>query len=155
MKKKLLIFLITIFLNSCGYTSLYKNNNLNSLDFNFEILESYGDNEINNYLLSNLNNYQNTSLAKKIGIKINSTYSKSGISNDQKGKTTSYNLVVETTFDIKINEKSSKIVIKEKVRVNRFDDAFEQKNYEKKIKKDMSKLIIDRFINRVSILKWF
>jgi len=153
MKKKLLIFLITIFLNSCGYTSLYKNNNLNSLDFNFEILESYGDNEINNYLLSNLNNYQNTSLAKKIGIKINSTYSKSGISNDQKGKTTSYNLVVETTFDIKINEKSSKIVIKEKVRVNRFDDAFEQKNYEKKIKKDMSKLIIDRFINRVSILK--
>lgn len=155
MKKKLLIFLITIFLNSCGYTSLYKNNNLNSLDFNFEILESYGDNEINNYLLSNLNNYQNTSLAKKIGIKINSTYSKSGISNDQKGKTTSYNLVVETTFDIKINEKSSKIVIKEKVRVNRFDDAFEQKNYEKKIKKDISKLIIDRFINRVSILKWF
>lgn len=153
MKKKLLIFLITIFLNSCGYTSLYKNNNLNSLDFNFEILESYGDNEINNYLLSNLNNYQNTSLAKKIGIKINSTYSKSGISNDQKGKTTSYNLVVETTFDIKINEKSSKIVIKEKVRVNRFDDAFEQKNYEKKIKKDISKLIIDRFINRVSILK--
>ena len=153
MKKKLLIFLITIFLNSCGYTSLYKNNNLNSLDFNFEILESYGDNEINNYLLSNLNNYQNTSLAKKIGIKINSTYSKSGISNDQKGKTTAYNLVVETTFDIKINEKSSKIVIKEKVRVNRFDDAFEQKNYEKKIKKDMSKLIIDRFINRVSILK--
>ena len=153
MKKKLLIFLIIIFLNICGYISLYKNNNLNSLDFNFEILESYGDNEINNYLLSNLNNYQNTSLAKKIGIKINSTYSKSGISNDQKGKTTSYNLVVETTFDIKINEKSSKIVIKEKVRVNRFDDAFEQKNYEKKIKKDMSKLIIDRFINRVSILK--
>jgi len=153
MKKKLLIFLITIFLNSCGYTSLYKNNNLNNLDFNFEILESYGDSEINNYLLSNLNNYQNTSLAKKIGIKINSTYSKSGISNDQKGKTTAYNLVVEATFDIKINEKSNKIVIEEKVRINRFDDTFEQKNYEKKIKKDISKLIIDRFINRVSILK--
>ena len=153
MIKNLLILLITIFLNSCGYTALYKDNNLNNLDFNFEIIETYGDSEINNYILSNLNNYQDTSLDEKIEIKINSNYSKSGISNDKKGKTTAYNLVVETTFDININEKDIRIVIKEKVRINKFDDTFEQKNYEKKIKKDISKLIIDRFINRVSILK--
>ena len=153
MIKNLLILLITIFLNSCGYTALYKDNNLNNLDFNFEIIETYGDSEINNYILSNLNNYQDTSLDEKIEIKINSNYSKSGISNDKKGKTTAYNLVVETTFDININEKDNRIVIKEKVRINKFDDTFEQKNYEKKIKKDISKLIIDRFINRVSILK--
>jgi len=142
-----------MFLNSCGYTALYKDNNLNNLDFNYEIMETYGDSEINNYILSNLNNYQDTSLAEKIEIKINSNYSKSGISNDKKGKTTTYNLVVETTFDININEKDNRIVIKEKVRINKFDDTFEQKNYEKKIKKNISKLIVDRFINRVSILK--
>ncbi len=153
MIKNLLILLITMFLNSCGYTALYKDNNLNNLNFNFKIIETYGDSEINNYILSNLNNYQDTSLAEKIEIKINSNYSKSGISNDKKGKTTSYNLVIETTFDININEKDNRIVIKEKVRINKFDDTFEQKNYEKKIKKDISKLIIDRFINRVSILK--
>ena len=153
MIKKLLILLITLFLNSCGYTALYKDNNLNNLDFNFKIIETYGDSEINNYILSNLNNYQDTSLDEKIEIKINSNYSKSGISNDKKGKTTSYNLVFETTFDININEKDIRIVIKEKVRINKFDDTFEQKNYEKKIKKDISKLIVDRFINRVSILK--
>ena len=153
MIKNLLILLITMFLNSCGYTALYKDNNLNNLDFNYEIMETYGDSEINNYILSNLNNYQDTSLAEKIEIKINSNYSKSGISNDKKGKTTTYNLVVETTFDININEKDNRIVIKEKVRINKFDDTFEQKNYEKKIKKNISKLIVDRFINRVSILK--
>ena len=153
MIKNLLILLITMFLNSCGYTALYKDNNLNNLDFNYEIMETYGDSEINNYILSNLNNYQDTSLAEKIEIKINSNYSKSGISNDKKGKTTAYNLVVETTFDININEKDIRIVIKEKVRINKFDDTFEQKNYEKKIKKNISKLIVDRFINRVSILK--
>ena len=153
MKKNLLILLITLFLNSCGYTALYKNNNLNNLYFNFEILETSGDGEINNYILSNLNNYQDTSLTKKIKIKINSTYSKSGISNNKSGKTTAYNLVIMTTFDIKNNEKENKIVLKEKVRINRFDDTFEQQNHEKKIKRDSSRIIVNKFINRVSILK--
>ena len=152
-EKNLLIFLITLFLNSCGYTALYKNNNLNNLYFNFEILETSGDGEINNYILSNLNNYQDTSLTKKIKIKINSTYSKSGISNNKSGKTTAYNLVIMTTFDIKNNEKENKIVLKEKVRINRFDDTFEQQNHEKEIKRDTSKIIVNKFINKVSILK--
>ena len=153
MKKNLLILLLTIFLNSCGYTPLYKDNNLKNLQLNFEIIDTSGDSEINNYILTDLNKYQNANLAEKIKIEINSIYSKSGISNDKKGKTNAYNLVVETTFNININEKDNTIIIKEKVRINRLDDTFEQKNYEKKIKKDISKLIIDRFINRVSILK--
>ena len=153
MKKNLLILLIILFLNNCGYTSLYKNNNLNNLYFNFEIIETSGDSEINNYILSNLNNYQDTSLTKKIKIKINSTYLKSGISNNKSGKTTAYNLVIMTTFDIKINEKENKIVLKEKIRINRFDDMFEQQNHEKKIKRDSSGIIVNKFINRVSILK--
>ena len=153
MKKNLLILLITIFLNSCGYTALYKDNNLKNLQLNFEIIDTSGDGEINNYILTDLNKYQNASLAEKIKIEINSIYSKSGISNDKKGKTNAYNLVVETTFNININEKDNTIIIKEKVRINRFDDTFEQKNYEKKVKKDIAKLIVNRFINRVSILK--
>lgn len=153
MKKNLIIVLITIFLNSCGYTALYKNNNLDDLKINYEVLTTDGDSEINNYILTDLNKYQSSNTKQKIKIKINSTYSKSGVSNDKKGKTTAYSLVVVTTFDVNVNEKDKKIIIREKVRINRFDDTFEQKNYEKKIKKDISKLIVDRFMNRVSILK--
>ena len=153
MKKNLIIVLITIFLNSCGYTALYKNNNLDDLKMNYEILTTDGDSEINNYILTDLNKYQSSNTKQKIKIKINSTYSKSGVSNDKKGKTTAYSLVVVTTFDVNVNEKDKKIIIREKVRINRFDDTFEQKNYEKKIKKDISKIIVDKFMNRVSILK--
>ena len=153
MKKKFLIVLIIFFLNGCGYTALYKNNNRNNLELNYEIVNVYGDSEINNYILTGLNKYQNSSLTEKIKINIDSTYSKSGVSNDKKGKTAAYNLVVVSTFDVNINEKDKKIIIKEKIRINRFDDTFEQKNYEKKMKKDISRLIVDRFINRVSILK--
>ncbi len=153
MKKNLLILLITVFLYNCGYTSLYKSNNLNNLELNFEITKIYGDSEINNYILINLNKYKNSNAGEKIEIEINSNYSKSGISNDKKGETTAFNLVVLTTFDLKINKEDKRIVIKEKVRVNRFEDTFEQKNYEKKIKKDISKLIVDRFMNRISTLR--
>ena len=153
MKKNLIIVLITIFLNSCGYTALYKNNNLDDLKINYEVLTADGDSEINNYILTDLNKYQSSNTKQKIKIKINSTYSKSGVSNDKKGKTTAYNLVIVTTFDANVNEKDKKIIITEKVRINRFDDTFEQKNYEKKIKKDISKIIVDKFMNRVSILK--
>ena len=145
MKKNLIIVLITIFLNSCGYTALYKNNNLDDLKINYEVLTADGDSEINNYILTDLNKYQSSNTKRKIKIKINSTYSK--------GKTTAYSLVVVTTFDVNVNEKDKKIIIREKVRINRFDDTFEQKNYEKKIKKDISKIIVDKFMNRVSILK--
>ena len=153
MKKNLIIVLITIFLNSCGYTALYKNNNLDDLKMNYEVLTTDGDSEINNYILTDLNKYQSSNTKQKIKIKINSTYSKSGVSNDKKGKTTAYSLVVVTTFDVNVNEKDKKVIIREKVRINRFDDTFEQKNNEKKIKKDISKIIVDKFMNRVSILK--
>ena len=98
---------------------------------NYEVLTADGDSEINNYILTDLNKYQSPNTKQKIKIKINSTYSKSGVSNDKKGKTTAYSLVVVTTFDVNVNEKDKKIIIREKVRINRFDDAFEQKNYEK------------------------
>ena len=49
MKKIFLIFFILIFTNNCGYTPLYKNNNNKNIKFNYELIDTAGDNEINNY----------------------------------------------------------------------------------------------------------
>ena len=70
MKKNLIIILITIFLNSCGYTALYKDNNLKNLQLNFEIIDTSGDSEINNYILTDLNKYQNTNITEKMKDKL-------------------------------------------------------------------------------------
>ena len=48
MKKIFLLFLILIFTNSCGYTPLYKNNNNKNIKFNYELIDTAGENEINN-----------------------------------------------------------------------------------------------------------
>ena len=49
-KKILIIFLIPILFYSCGYSTLYSTSN--NQNINIKILESSGDRDINNFLLS-------------------------------------------------------------------------------------------------------
>ena len=152
MKKIFLLFLILIFTNSCGYTPLYKNNNNKNTKFNYEVIDTAGDNEINNYIIKNISKYFDENSKEKIKIQIKSEYNKSGVTNNKEGKTTVYELSVNTEFVINKNNKENKIKLKEKIKINRLNDTFEQKNYEIKIKKDLSQLIVNKFIQRMILL---
>ena len=63
-----------------------------------------------------------------------------------------YELSVNTEFVINKNNKENKIKLEEKIKINRLNDTFEQKNYEIKIKKDLSQLIVNKFIQRMILL---
>ena len=152
MKKIFLLFLILIFTNSCGYSPLYKNSNNKNTKFNYEVIDTAGDNEINNYIIKNISKYFDENSKEKIKIHIKSEYNKSGITNNKEGKTTVYELSVNTEFVINKNNKENKIKLKEKIKINRLNDTFEQKNYEIKIKKDLSQLIVNKFIQRMILL---
>ena len=152
MKKIFLLFLILIFTNSCGYSPLYKNSNNKNTKFNYEVIDTAGDNEINNYIIKNISKYFDKNSKEKIKIKIKSVYNKSGITNNKEGKTTVYELSVNTEFVIIKNNKENKIKLEEKIKINRLNDTFEQKNYEIKIKKDLSQLILNKFIQRMILL---
>jgi len=152
MKKIFLLFLILIFTNSCGYSPLYKNSNNKSTKFNYEVIDTAGDNEINNYIIKNISKYFDENSKEKIKIQIKSEYNKSGVINNKEGKTIVYELSVNTEFVINKNNKENKIKLKEKIKINRLSDTFEQKNYEIKIKKDLSQLIVNKFIQRMILL---
>ena len=152
MKKIFLLFLILIFTNSCGYSPLYKNSNNKNTKFNYEVIDTAGDNEINNYIIKNISKYFDKNSKEKIKIKIKSEYNKSGITNNKEGKTTVYELSVNTEFVIIKNNKENKIKLEEKIKINRLNDTFEQKNYEIKIKKDLSQLVVNKFIQRMILL---
>jgi len=152
MKKIFLLFLILIFTNSCGYSPLYKNSNNKNTKFNYEVIDTAGDNEINNYIIKNISKYFDENSKEKIKIQIKSEYNKSGVTNNKEGKTTVYELSVNTEFVINKNNKENKIKLKEKIKINRLNDTFEQKNYEIKIKKDLSQLIVNKFIQRMILL---
>ena len=152
MKKIFLLFLILIFTNSCGYSPLYKNSNNKNTKFNYEVIDTAGDNEINNYIIKNISKYFDENSKEKINIQIKSEYNKSGVINNKEGKTTVYELSVNTEFVINKNNKENKIKLEEKIKINRLNDTFEQKNYEIKIKKDLSQLIVNKFIQRMILL---
>ena len=63
-----------------------------------------------------------------------------------------YELSVNTEFVINKNNKENKIKLEEKIKINRLNDTFEQKNFEIKIKKDLSQLIVNKFIQRMILL---
>ena len=156
MKKIFIFYFLFLFISGCGYTSLYKNNDIKDTSLNFDIIETTGDSDINKNIIINLKQYSDKNLTKIIPVKINSNYSKSSISKDKKGKTSAYAIVVTTNFDlIKKDKDSKKITIMEKININNIDDVFELKSYELKIKKDISRSIVRQFIEKVHVIEWY
>ena len=153
--QKNIIFLIVFFIfSSCGYNSLYKNSNTKNFKFNFELIQTSGDKYINNNITSVLKNYSDKNLKDIVKIKLNSSYSKSSISRDKKGKTSKFNIVVTTEFNLINNDKEvKKITITEEIAIKNTSDSFQQKNYELKIKKDLSRSIARQFVEKLTSYK--
>jgi hypothetical protein len=151
MIKKLTLGIFILFLIGCGYSPLYKNN-INT-KFNIEIMKTEGDKEISKHITSYLNKYIDNNLERKIKIKMSTSYSKKATSKDNEGKVTVYKIYVTTSFNIIIDGEDKNLIISRDLTFNKFDDVFEQKRYETKIKKDIAKLITDSFIKELIITK--
>tara|TARA_B100001057_G_scaffold67562_1_gene61275 strand:- start:59 stop:523 length:465 start_codon:yes stop_codon:yes gene_type:complete len=154
MQKNIIFIIVFFIFSSCGYNSLYKNSNTESFKFNFELIQTSGDKYINNNISSVLKNYSDKNLKDIVKIKLNSSYSKSSISRDKKGKTSKFNIVVTTDFNLINNDKEvKKITITEKIAIKNISDSFQQKNYELKIKKDLSRSIARQFVEKLTSYK--
>ena len=102
MKNVILIFFL-FFLNSCGYTSIYKNQN--SQNFQINILEMTGDKEFNNLIKNELKLYSNINSKEQYDISLNSKYDKIIVSKDSSGVATDYKISVNTVININLNNK--------------------------------------------------
>ena len=150
MIAKKIIFLSTLlFIYNCGFSPIYKN--LDSVNFNVVVVETSGESEINNYIKSNLKRFNNKKSNKEISISMNSTYKKNVLAKDSTGKNTDYISIVETIFIIK--NKNRKISIKRTFNFKSIDDKFEEANYEKIIKQNLSQIISNELISQLSRFK--
>ena len=154
MQKNIIFIIVFFIFSSCEYNSLYKNSNTKNFKFNFELIQTSGDKYINNNITSVLKNYSDKNLKDIVKIKLNSSYSKSSISRDKKGKTSKFNIVVTTEFNLINNDKEvKKITITEEIAIKNTSDSFQQKNYELKIKKDLSRSIARQFVEKLTSYK--
>ena len=74
LKKKITLLFLIFFLNNCGYTPMYSVNNKSN--FNFTEINIEGDNELGNFLESNLERYNSNEGNKEIILDININYEK-------------------------------------------------------------------------------
>ena len=151
MTKKITTFFLFFILFGCGFSPIYTSKS--DLKFNLEILNSVGDKEINKYMSNNLKKYTDKNLDEKIIIKIDTSYSKLNISKDSKGSSTGYKLIAKTRFNINSNEKKDNVSFTEKLILNRFDDVFEEKRYETKLKEDIAILTVKKLIRYLKTKK--
>ena len=146
MKNITLIFFL-LFLYSCGYTSVYKNQK--SQDFQINIIEMTGDIEINNLIKNELKFYSNRSSNNKYDISINSEYQKIIVSKNSAGVATDYKISVYTKISINLNNKNNILNFSENINIKSNSNSFEQNNYERNIKKNFASSIKNKFIIKI------
>ena len=125
-KKIIIIFIIPVLFYGCGYSTLYSTSN--DQNINIKILESSGDRDINNFLLSNLEKYSRNQ-GRIFLVSIDTNYSVSDNSKNLEGSISNYQLVAVTKFQIKSDNLDKTITIQEDIIIKNLSDNFEKKNY--------------------------
>ena len=146
IRKLIPIFLIILFLSNCGYTPRYALNK--NVNFSINLIEIKGDREFNNYLRSKIARYGKKDVNEKVyDLNLTTRYDKNIKSKDAAGLAQEYELVITVDAIVKselIDQK--KLVFRETFNMKKLEDSFEEKNYEKIIKENLSDTILDRII---------
>ena len=138
MIKKNFIKIIFIFLlASCGYSPM-----LSTMDnkiLNIEVVSHEGDKEINQVLRSKFKIHRNEN-EELIKISINSSYKKKDLSKNLTGKVEDYKIETTTSFIVSWNKHEKNFSFGEEYTIKNFDDDFEERNYEKKIRRNVANI---------------
>ena len=147
MSKNFFVLVLVIFFTSnCGYTPMYSSNLKN--DFSVEITDLKGDNDLNNFIKQRLIGAANNddSSDKTFQISISSKYTKEIQTKDKSGKITQYSLNASVDFTIKLNDELEVISFNEKTALNKLNDDFEETNYERSFKENISQIFTNKLI---------
>ena len=72
--KNITLIILVLFLYSCGYSSIYKNQK--SQNFKINIIETKGNSEMNNLIKNEINLYSNKNSINKFDVEVETKYEK-------------------------------------------------------------------------------
>ena len=145
--KNIAILTFILFLSHCGYSSIYKNQQ--SLDFQFNIIKTEGDYEMNNLIKNEIKLYANTDSQKIYNIKINTDYKKEVLTKNSSGVITDYNLTTTSEVSINLKDQTKTFEFEESINIKNQSDTFEQNIYEKNIKRNFASSIREKLISTI------
>lgn len=149
VKKIIPLVLIFLLLKNCGYAPIYgKNQKIDFYIANLVFIEN--DFELSNFIKTSLNNYSKKNNGKKFDVNALVNYEKSTISKNSTGNTEEFELYCLVKFTVIFKDIKKEIKIEEKFKMNNFNDDFEEKQYERTIKKNMARSITSKLILQLS-----
>ena len=147
-KKTLFIILLFFLLQNCGYTPIYKN--IKNLDYNLNIVNISGNNDINNMITTYIQRYSNQSDAKNLNLNINTEYVKNVLSKNKEGKITNYLIKSRIEFILVGSEDIKNFVFEDEIIAANSDNQFEFKKYENTIKRNFVNSAIEQLILKIT-----
>ena len=147
--KNIAILTFVLFLSHCGYSSIYKNQQ--SLDFQFNIIKSEGDYEMNNLISNEIKLNSNKDSQNIYDINIDTDYKKDILTKNSSGVITDYNLSVVSVFSINLKNKNKTFKFEENINIKSQSDIFEQNTYEKNIKRNFASSIREKLISAILV----
>ena len=152
--KKILVFLVLnsfLFLNSCGYESIYSKQSGN---FHIENIELKTNNELNYKIKNRIKVFSNSSSLNKYDMEINALKSITIVSKDSKGDPKIYQMKIKVEVKIIENYKNIKQVnFEEYFNYNNNSNKFELKQYEKNIEDNLIEKNIENLTFYISSIK--
>ena len=145
--KHLILIVFLFLLNSCGYTSVYKN--MNNKDLYITITNLKGDRDMNNLIKKELQIFSNENSINKYNIAIDTDYKKVILIKNSAGVATNYQLKAKSTFTVSTDNESLEITLNEKINIKNQNDNFEQNLYEKNIKRNFASSFREKLISKI------
>ena len=145
--KNITLIILILFLYSCGYSSIYKNQK--SQNFKINIIEAKGNSEMNNLIKNEIKLYSGENTTNIYNLKINTDYMKETLTKDSAGVITDYKLSVISIFTVDLKGMPKVIELKETINIKNQSDSFEQNIYEKNIKRSFASSIREKLMSEI------
>ena len=151
LKKIFFIVLSLSLLSSCEYRPVYSNQNY--INHKIIITNFTGDRDMNNFIAANLKRNSKDNSNEIINISFNTKYSKNVLAKNTTGTITDYQTKAVESFKIKKRNNSENFEVNEKFNFQKIDDKYEEKNYERTIKKNIATSISQKLILKLAYMK--
>ena len=149
LKKIFFIILLLNLLNHCEYKPVYSNQN--KVNYKIIVTSVTGDKEINNFIATMIKRNSEESSNKILNVSFDTKYTKNILAKNAAGRITDYQVNVITKFTIQKENDSENFSINEKFNFNKMTDMYEEKNYERTIRKNLANSISQKLILKLAV----
>lgn len=152
IKNYIFILILTFFLNGCGFTPMYQNNN--NLSFSINVVDTSGDRKVNEAIKSNLKKYSQKSENKKnYKVNIKSKVVEQIVSKNKTGVISQIKLILKVNFNLINENKNTQFEFSEEFNIKKTNNIIDDNFYENQVKENMGTSISEKLIFEITKLE--